>query len=340
MVRGAVDDWLLRRKSGRRWIARVVLGRLAVASAGRGATGGRESGVSAAAAGRILAEEVASVFAESTWEAKAGVWRRFRRWCVAQNIRVSGLSAALWVAATGVAAAAKLTYLRHLIGILEYLRYGTRVPRIYAKALEARGGTVPKKQAEPLLPTDLRRVLEAMDRKDRLALLLCWKTAARWGEVQQLHPMRDFVRVSPQRVVVRWGRIPKGRSRNPFVPSAFAVIEGPGTSELSKGIAALRRQGCTKLTGLSTRRFAALIKKVMGNGYSAHSVRRGALSHLQGVMAEGRGEFGEVELARLAKHQSKADPYPVTSIRYGWARPLHLALSLKTGKVTRCLPVT
>ena len=68
--------------------------------------------------------------------------------------------------------------------------------------------------------------------------------------------------------------------------------------------------------------------------FSGHSIKRGAISHLLVLMAQGV-DIPEILLARLAKHKTAAG-LPEITIRYG-ANEVALARAMKTGEVTKYL---
>ena len=65
--------------------------------------------------------------------------------------------------------------------------------------------------------------------------------------------------------------------------------------------------------------------------YTAHSIKRGALSHLFQAVAQGV-DVPEHLLARVAKHKTHQG-LPDMTVRYG-ADPIAVARALKTGHVT------
>ena len=64
--------------------------------------------------------------------------------------------------------------------------------------------------------------------------------------------------------------------------------------------------------------------------YSAHSIKRGAISHIMGLMSIGE-VVDEIVLGRLLKHSSKNDPFSAVTIRYG-GNPVDMAHALRTSE--------
>ncbi|KAJ9435697.1 hypothetical protein DIPPA_21932 [Diplonema papillatum] len=165
-----------------------------------------------------------------------------------------------------------------------------------------------------------------------MCALLAWKTASRWAEVAALSSTQ-FLSVTPEEIVVDWKQTPKGRRRDPFKPSRFVVVVGPLTAELAEMYRA--RAPFAELCSLTTTGLDAMwARSPEMRKYSAHSIKRGAVTRLFDCIALGV-PIPLYLVNRLAKHEEPGGPGAIskTTIRYG-ADPLSLARVLGTAKAT------
>ncbi len=273
-----------------------------------------------------------SLWASSTLSQRRHLFIRWHEWCQRYKMRMDDSSAALFVAATGVSPQAQLCYAKQLSAGLGHLGLPAKTLQSMAAALRATGAAIPIHQAAPLSRNQLRFWASCQPLHLRLALLLAWKTASRWADVQTLR-RSQFLVVSPNEIVVDWGTTPKGRRGRPFHPSKLVVVQGPWTDEIAQAVEHLGN--FAQLTTVTTATLDALWKMdpVM-HAYSAHSIKRGALSHLFELAATGV-DVPQVPLALLAKHATTA-ALSATTIRYG-ANPVAMARMLGTQQVTRLL---
>ncbi|KAJ9470203.1 hypothetical protein DIPPA_03885 [Diplonema papillatum] len=168
-----------------------------------------------------------------------------------------------------------------------------------------------------------------------MCALLAWKTASRWAEVADLSSAQ-FLSVAPEEIIVDWQQTPKGRRRDPFKPSRYAVIVGALTSELSE----MYRKSAPfpKLCSLTTTGIDAMWARTpQMRKYSAHSIKRGAVTHLYDCIARGM-PLPLYLVNRLAKHEEPGGPGAIskTTLRYG-GNPLALARVLRTADATMLL---
>lgn len=255
-------------------------------------------------------------------------------WCKREGIPFSPETATLWVNATGVSIQARLTYAKVLSGTLKHLGFDTQPLRSLMSALNAQGASIPMHQAPPMPRQRLLAWAVSQEPRTRLACLIAWKTASRWSEVAGL-TWRHFIRVTPTEIVIDWKTLPKARRSNPFTASRFTVIKGPLTEAIcTLLLSTVLRRRTLPLCGLTTTDIDAMWKSESAmSEYSAHSVKRGAITHLTEI-AEARQIPGNL-ISRLAKHKTGRNDSDIAemSIRYG-GNPIALARFLKTGMVT------
>ncbi|KAJ9441252.1 hypothetical protein DIPPA_03470 [Diplonema papillatum] len=204
-----------------------------------------------------------------------------------------------------------------------------------ASALRNSGAAVPHAQAMPVDRATLVQWAMAQTPAVRMCALLAWKTASRWAEVAALSS-KQFLLVTPEEIVIDWEQTPKGRRRNPFKPSRFAVIVGSLTSALAEMFQA--SAPFDKLCSLTTTGLDAMwARSPEMRRYSAHSIKRGAVTYLFGLIAKGV-PIPLCIVDRLAKHEEVGGQEAIsgTTIRYG-GDLLALARVLETAKATRHL---
>lgn len=202
---------------------------------------------------------------------------------------------------------------------------------LHRRSLLGEGAATPIKQAPPL-PREL--LDHPTLRPHRLALLVAWKTASRWDEVQRitresctiLPPTAD----NPLQVLVDWSDKTKASRCNPHRASRFTLIEGPLTEELRSLLLPLHPRAT--LTVMTTTALDTILRPL---GFSAHSIKAGALNVAAKALSSRPGLESEMLLSRLAKHQHPLDP---TTTTLGYLRDhVALARTLGTHQVTRYL---
>ncbi|KAJ9434911.1 hypothetical protein DIPPA_25349 [Diplonema papillatum] len=243
-------------------------------------------------------------------------------------------SACLFVAATGIRPQGQLAYTKALSASFGAMGFENHPLRVLAKALRGGGAAIPDSQATPLEKQKLVSHARLQQPSVHLALLVAWKTASRWAEVADLSSAQ-FLLVTQKEVIVDWFQTPKGRTHDPFKASRFAVIQGPLTTE----IAMLFRKCApfAPLTRLTTSALDSLWgQSVQMQGYTAHSIKRGAVKHLLPLLTSGKLSPHLVD--RLTKHEEEGGPGTLsrTTLRYAGG-DVDLARALETGKVTRHL---
>ncbi|KAJ9443143.1 hypothetical protein DIPPA_02664 [Diplonema papillatum] len=204
--------------------------------------------------------------------------------------------------------------------------------RSLASALRNAGAAVPLRQAKPMEKDTLLKWARQQQPDVMLAALLAWKTASRWAEVAAL-AASQFLLISPAEIIVDWMQTPKGRRADPFKASRFTVVKGPLTAEIATLLQSLIP--FNNLTTISTTKLDELWgRSNLMRGYTAHSVKRGAMTRIFQLM--GRGVPIPPHLVeRLAKHKEQGGPGALSgvTVRYG-ADPVAMARALETGKVT------
>ncbi|KAJ9435999.1 hypothetical protein DIPPA_33287 [Diplonema papillatum] len=199
--------------------------------------------------------------------------------------------------------------------------------RVLAKALRGGGAAIPENQATPIERRKLVSWARQQQSSVRLAVLVAWKTASRWAEAANLSSVQ-FLLVTQKEVIVDWFQTPKGRTQDPFKASRFAVIQGPLTAEIA--VLYAKCAPFAPLSALTTSALDALWgQSTQMQGYTAHSIKRGAVKHLLP---------SPHLIDRLTKHEEEGGPGTLsrTTLRYAGG-DVDLARALETGKVTKHL---
>lgn len=275
-----------------------------------------------------LAAILARTWAGSTTQQKKSLYARLRAWALRERLKVNAETACLWIASTGISPQGMLGYARNVSGTMAKLGMDASPLWAMQSALRACGGTTPIGQVAPLLREPFIRWANRQSRSIRAAAMLAWKTSSRWEEARKI-TQENVLRSSPSEIVVDWKRLPKGRRSNPFHPSRWTVIRGPGTAELHRDLRMVLSPS-RPLCSMTTNQMSALLKNTFGKKVSSRSIKRGAVSHL--VDAAAKHRFDPRLIPLVAKHQHEAVLPPMT-VRYN-ANPIQMARLLNSGAAT------
>lgn len=277
-----------------------------------------------------LAKVYRAVWARSTLNKRKNLFLRFKEFIAEHQRPLTDHSATLFLETTGTSKQARHQYGKELMAILNRMQIPTTRLSMYLSGLRAMGALVPLQQAKPITKGLLLRMSELVEPRLRAAILVAWKTASRWGEVQELTG-ENFIHRSRDQVIIDWERKTKTTRSDPYRASKYTVIEGEMTSEIYEEIKLLGAK--QRLTEIDTAGLVKVMRRTVGNGYSAHSIKHGAMAHLVRLGAEGKVTVEQLEL--IAKHK-KATQMAATTIRYLQDR-VATARFLGTQEVTRLL---
>jgi hypothetical protein len=259
-----------------------------------------------------LAKIYRAVWAKSTLSRRKNLFLNFNEWLARHQRPLTDHSATLFLESIGTTKQTRHQYGKELMAILNRMQHPTSRLSLYLSGLRALGALVPFRQAKPMPKEVVMKILAdgTISYDVKVALMVAWKTASRWGEVYQLTG-ENFIYRAPQQVIIDWERKTKTTRSDPFRASKYTVIEGDMTAEIYRAVAKLRSgQSLTKCT---TKQFGKLLKKRIGGGYGVHSIKHGAMSHLVRLGAEGLVTPDQLEL--IAKHK-KATQLASTTVRY------------------------
>jgi integrase len=285
-----------------------------------------------------LDELVGAIWADNTWNQRQHLWSRFQLYCKREELVTNATSAVIFVlACNGAEVQGQLNYAKTLASVFRHLGLDNRELVTMAKSLEGAGGTVPQHQAERVTKERLWlwAGLPGIEVAVKIAVMLAWKTASRWDEISNL-TASHFIKIATEEIIIDWDRLPKGRRNNPYKPSRFTVVVGANTEELCNLLLDnLDHTGKQILCSLTT---SALDNRWRRSelmaGFSAHSIKRGALSELIDQASQD-STIDAVKISLLAKHEH-VYTLAASTIRYG-ADPIAMARLMGTQHVTKLL---
>lgn len=268
-------------------------------------------------------------WALSTLRGRAGLWGRFQQWLPQQPAATLDTHLARFVESTRVSISSRLTYAKALAALATRLSEPVPLLRLYMSGLVRSGANKPARQARPMTLQDLDRLYLLWPARSRHLLLLAWKTASRWSDLVGLKKS-DFVWVSPTRFVVKWGDTKTTRGQQ-HLPTQFTVVDDTNPTRLlplRQAVDALPLPQ-SPLTDLRTDAVNRMLKHLDAR-FTAHSIKRGAISHVTKHAVDGRVTIPQLQL--LAKHSG---PFhgAQTTLRYA-DDPVALALLLGTQHAT------
>ncbi|KAK7201559.1 hypothetical protein NESM_000220200 [Novymonas esmeraldas] len=272
------------------------------------------------------------LWSSNTWSQMRSLWTRFSLFRDLYDMPLDQHAAALFVHSLSVSVQTKHTYARNLINIFRKLQISHAELTLMDTVLRARGALIPMQQARAMTRVDLLGICQVIGLPVSSWLILAWKTASRWDEIARLQA-DSFLSVTETEIVVYFGTETKTSRTKPFRPDLYCVIRGDGTPTLARTIAQKIRstQKGEPLFPMSTARLRELLTP---HGYSAHSVKRGAIMHLLSVLPEASPLLQLIPL--IAKH---APQYPVLgsmTARYIEDQVM-IARHLGTGQLTSLL---
>jgi hypothetical protein len=223
-------------------------------------------------------------------------------------------------------------YAKTLATVAKQLGQEVTLSQWYRAGLADLGALVAQDPAVPATKLQVQFIRRFFPPITAAVLLLCWKAAARFDDVAQLKK-ESFLQVSPNRIVVLWGKTKANKAGVVQSHSLTVVDDAHGLPELVRRIAHLKTgDHFTTLTGDSVR--ATLRKFPATRDLTLHSFKRGAADVLiQEVVA---GNLDIELLPRLLKHKHPIQELPDVTLRY-ISDQIALALALRTQEATRLL---
>jgi integrase len=276
-----------------------------------------------------------SMWADSTMDQRRHLVQRWMEYCNLHQMPLTGDSALTFIMSIPeLAIQGQLAYAKAFSGTLKHLGIDRQALLTAQSALRAQGAEIPIEQADPITKPQVIQLLQCIrDWRLKLAIMIAWKAASRWGEVS-LMCREHFLSITNNEVIIGWGTLPKGFRKDPFRPSMFTVIVGDMTSE----IATLARRTTSEIPFCpwTTHKFDAEMKKTRQFKHvTGHSFKHGAATQIAEKAANG-AQVQPHELSVLLKHKLTYDLLSATTLRYPSLGP-DLARWLGTQRVTALL---
>lgn len=283
-----------------------------------------------------LETTIAAIWSRSTWNQFRSLWQRFHLFAtltLGEEDVSPDHAAALFVVSMNVSVQTKHTYIRNFITIFRKLEWTHQELTLLDTALRTQGCLVPMTQAKPMTQADAQKLFRSLPTPHNYLVMLAWKTASRWDEIARLTPHSFLQSDNPMEIIIYFGSETKASRTRPFRPDLFAVIRGAYTKELQAFLYPRIRTTSPHqpLFPIPT----ATIREMLDPwGYSAHSMKRGAILHLLHVLPEGSPHLSLLPL--LGKHAPHYHVLNDMEIRYGAEHQIGAARHLGTGILT-CL---
>lgn len=273
-----------------------------------------------------------AIWSTTTWSQMRSLWNRLTSFAEVNDMPVDEHTAVIFVHAMEVSVQTKHTYARHLINVFRKLGVRHQELTLLDTALRANGALMPMHQARPMTRSDMGTICRQSDYLTRHLLLLAWKTASRWDEVQRLQP-RSLLSLLDDEIVLYFGAETKTTRTRPFRPDLFAVIRGDGTAALAAFLRSARtgKRPDEPLFQYPTARVREIL---LPYGYSAHSIKRGAILRVLQILPEGSPWLSIVPL--LGKHALHFPVLGDLTVRYS-VEQVTVARHLGTGSLTALL---
>jgi hypothetical protein len=275
-----------------------------------------------------LKDYMRSLWVATTHRSRARLLKLFMQWTRRECLPMTANSAVLFLSAHKASPQAVLNYTKAMSGTFVALGWDNKPLLVFMRALQAQGAAIPKRQARAMSKQQLLQAVSMLPRSMAAAAMIAWKSAARIGEVKDL-TRANLIQLTEKTIIIDWFTLPKGRRGDPYTPSRYAVLEGDLVPEIYKYFRTLPKD--QKVLSSSTTQFRKALQACPGmRKFSAHSIKRGAISHLMQFVPE---TVEHLLVSRLAKHKVDSDDVSRQTLRYG-ADHKQLARSLRTSRVT------
>jgi len=315
--------------------------------------------VAAASAAHVISK----MWADSTITTRESIYQRCLVYLERHRLPLTGQSVVIFLQSLSVGPKPVTIRGRHqygkdLMSILNYSHLDSTMVSMYLKGLRAMGALEPLHQAIPMPFEHFQLLLQepGLHFNTKLALMIVWKTCARWDDVYELPLTNDGIvdkdpgqltdtALRPDQVIIDWKRNTKATRTDPYRASRYAVITGENfTREIYEGIKEAQSQMSTTdnssqfLTTCTTDKMDTLLAEwcALRNlpKYTVHSLKHGAINHLMGKVTLGL-KVDLSKLALLTKHKMVTE-LTGTLIRYIQNREA-AAIALGTQDITQHL---
>lgn len=279
-----------------------------------------------------LERELEGSWSTRTWAQYRSLWTRFSLFTQANNLTPDGHAAAMFVTALPVTVQSKHTYVRDFITIFRKSKMDHTELTMLDSSLCARGALIPTTQAPPMTIDAVRNLYRILGYPERYLIMLAWKTASRWDEIQRLQAS-SFLLLTPTEIVIYFGNETKTSRIRPNRADLFVVIRGAYTAELCAFFAPhVRNRKVGPLFPYPVQKITDILRRW---GFTAHSMKRGATTHIMLTLPEGSPHLQLLPL--LEKHAPHFATVQDVDLRYCSEKQIAIARHLGTGILTSLL---
>lgn len=289
-----------------------------------------------------LYEQTLPLWANKTWIQRKNLVARMDNFVAEQDRNPSFRALSLPIKACAFVAnipnityGTRVNYVSNIKSILDLSGIDTSDMVLYRKALNVSKASEPIRQATPIPRVHLLNVFHRLmvaKPFEALALWLAWKTASRWSDICNL-TFKNFLLVTPVAIVIHFANLTKTTKNKPFDQRTLVVIHDRSSMIWQVNtIIALRRHPKQPISKWTTEQVSDALSANSTTRYTAHSIKRGALTHLIPHLTASTLHI----LPILAKHSS-TELLPESTIRYLSADLQRLAILLGTQKLTKLL---
>jgi hypothetical protein len=273
-----------------------------------------------------------SAWAQSTWETRTQLWRRLTQFRLVNGTHNIDLDIIRFCEDQPVRIQSRHQYAKSLATVAMHLSIPTPLAKWYQTGLTKLGSLIAQDPAVPATVEQIEFIKQFFPPATAAVLLLCWKAAARFDDVQRL-TRDDFLLVTPTRIIIQW-RKTKSNQTGVLQSHSLTVVDDPkGMPIILHRIMRLKNQ--TQFSPLDGGKVRDMLKKFPATKeLTLHSFKRGAADVL---IREVNAGHLDVELVpRLLKHKHPLQEIPDVTLRCISDR-IALALALRTHQATRLL---
>jgi integrase len=271
-------------------------------------------------------------WAESTWASRAQLWQRLSKFRALHGTTNNvDVDIARFCEAQPVRIQARHQYAKTLATVAKYLEIPTPISKWYQTGLARLGALIAEDPAVPATKQQMEFIKQFFPPITAAVLLLCWKAAARFDDVQRLK--RDnFLLVTPTRIIIQWGQTKSNQTGVLQSHSLTVVDDTQGMPIIMHRIMRLKNQ--VEFSPLNGDQVRNMLKKFPATRQlTLHSFKRGAADVLISEVSAGHLDIDLVP--RLLKHKHEQE-VPDVTLRYVSER-IKLAIALRTQEATKLL---
>lgn len=267
------------------------------------------------------------IWEPQTWSQRTSVLSRYVAFLAAHQLPSNHQSIALFVGSLHLKPSSALQY----AGILK--RCVDKPPdllEMYMKGLRKEKAMTPVRQAKAMSYEDYVTIRNALKNPgDALMFRVAWLTASRWSDVEFLPPsaFQEHM-VDPSLLIVDFWYHPKTFKSESDRPDRYVVIGGQDAEVIRAYLKNVLRQD-EPIAQKTTAQMGQLLKPY---GYTAHSIKRGALEHAAKKIFQQMAEkpAGPNSVSTLGKHGDNPEAMSRSTTHYLQAHTALLTGTLAT----------